>query len=173
MLYCMLWCEMWKNVLWICESAKSNVSLCNHAITKSYLYSFDPLKPHFYIVKLGLQGYALFFLYMLENINCGYSLEPPRRGGSNEYPQSTFWTEIWKISELLSVFLVVKLLIYLNRHVFVMNIITAFSIAPDKREYPHIFFLISPRKHTSWLLFRSAFVAPLEIYNYFRLRKWP
>ena len=24
------------------------------------------------------------------NINCGYSLEPPRRGGSNEYPQSMF-----------------------------------------------------------------------------------
>ena len=23
-----------------------------------------------------------------ENIDCGYSLEPPRRGGSNEYPQS-------------------------------------------------------------------------------------
>ena len=25
-----------------------------------------------------------------QNINCGYSLEPPRRGGSNEYPQSMF-----------------------------------------------------------------------------------
>ena len=23
-----------------------------------------------------------------KNIDCGYSLEPPRRGGSNEYPQS-------------------------------------------------------------------------------------
>ena len=23
-----------------------------------------------------------------QNINCGYSLEPPRRGGSKEYPQS-------------------------------------------------------------------------------------
>ena len=22
-----------------------------------------------------------------QNIDCGYSLEPPRRGGSNEYPQ--------------------------------------------------------------------------------------
>ena len=28
------------------------------------------------------------------NINCGYALEPPRRGGSNEYPQSMFWAEI-------------------------------------------------------------------------------
>ena len=25
-----------------------------------------------------------------KNIDCGYSLEPPRRGGSHEYPQSMF-----------------------------------------------------------------------------------
>ena len=25
-----------------------------------------------------------------QNIYCGYSLEPPRRGGSNEYPQYMF-----------------------------------------------------------------------------------
>ena len=59
-------------------------------ITKTYLYNFDPLKPHFYIVKLGFRGYTLFFLFQLKNIDCGYSLEPPRRGGSDEYPQSMF-----------------------------------------------------------------------------------
>ena len=32
-----------------------------------------------------------------QNIDCGYSLESPRRGGSNEYPQSVFWAEIRKI----------------------------------------------------------------------------
>ena len=32
-----------------------------------------------------------------QNIDCGYSLEPPRRGGSNEYPQSIFWANIRKI----------------------------------------------------------------------------
>ena len=32
-----------------------------------------------------------------QNIDCGYSLEPPRRGGSNENPQSMFWAEIRKI----------------------------------------------------------------------------
>ena len=58
------------------------------SITKTRLYNFDPLKPHFYIVKLGFTGYTLFFLFLLKNIDCGYSLEPPRRGGSNEYPQS-------------------------------------------------------------------------------------
>ena len=31
-----------------------------------------------------------------QNIECGYSLEPPRRGGSNEYPQSMFLSRIKK-----------------------------------------------------------------------------
>ena len=66
-------------------------------IAKTYPYSFDPLKPHFYIVKLVFAGYTLFFLFLLKNIDC--ALEPPRRGGSNEYPLSMFWAEIWKISE--------------------------------------------------------------------------
>ena len=31
------------------------------------------------------------FLYIAaQNMNCGYSLEPPLRGGSNEYPLSMF-----------------------------------------------------------------------------------
>ena len=29
-----------------------------------------------------------------QNIDCGYSLETSRRGGSNEYPHSMFWAEI-------------------------------------------------------------------------------
>ena len=32
-----------------------------------------------------------------QNIDCGYSLEPPRRGGSNEYPQSMFISKIRKL----------------------------------------------------------------------------
>ena len=32
-----------------------------------------------------------------QNIDCGYSLEPPHRGGSNEYRQFMFWAEIRKI----------------------------------------------------------------------------
>ena len=31
-----------------------------------------------------------FFNISAQNIDCGYSLEPPRRGSSNEYPQSMF-----------------------------------------------------------------------------------
>ena len=36
-----------------------------------------PLEPHFYIVKLGFAGVYLFFLFLLQDIDCGYSLEPP------------------------------------------------------------------------------------------------
>ena len=35
-------------------------------ITKTCLYNFDPLKPHFYIVKLGFTGYTLFFFFLLK-----------------------------------------------------------------------------------------------------------
>ena len=78
------------------------------AITKTCLYNFDPLKPYFYIVKLGFTGVYIIFLIFAQNIDCGYSLELPRQGGSNEYPQSMFWVEIWKISEFfyLKIFIV-------------------------------------------------------------------
>ena len=58
------------------------------------------LNPHFYTIKLGFTGYTLIFLFLLKNTDCRYSLEPPRQGGSNEYPQSMFWAEIWKLPEL-------------------------------------------------------------------------
>ena len=44
-------------------------------ITETYLYNFDPLKPHFYIVKLGFTGVTLFFLFLLRNVDCWYSLK--------------------------------------------------------------------------------------------------
>ena len=65
----------------------------------------------------------IIFLIFAQNIDYGYSLEPPRQGGSNEYPQSMFWAEIWKYQNFLSEnfhFLVVKFSAYLNRRVFVM-----------------------------------------------------
>ena len=103
---------------------KQHYSWLKSAITKTYLYNFDPLKPHFYIVNLGFKRVYIIFLISAQNIYCGYSLEPPRRGGSNEYQQSMFWAEVWKILEFLSEnliqFLVVKFSIYLNRRVFVM-----------------------------------------------------
>ena len=36
--------------------------LLRSVITKTYLYNFDPLKPHFYIVKLGFTGVYIIFV---------------------------------------------------------------------------------------------------------------
>ena len=93
----------------------------HHESMPIYLW---PLKPHFYIVKLGFTGVYIIFLISAQNVDCGYSLEPPRWGGSNEYPQSMFWAEIWQKYQNFYLktfsFLAVKLSVCLNRRVFVM-----------------------------------------------------
>ena len=102
-------------------------------ITKTCLYNSDPLKPHFYIVKLGFTEVYIIFLIFAQNIDCGYLLEPPRRGGSNEYHNLYVLSKIYVLSKSMKnirvflseifQFLEVKLSIYLNRRVFVMAIV--------------------------------------------------
>ena len=41
----------------------------------------------------------LFFHMSSQNIDCGYSLEPPRRGGLNEYPQAMYLNRNMKNNE--------------------------------------------------------------------------
>ena len=104
-------------------------------ITKTCLYNFDPLKPHFYIVKLGFTGVYIIFLISVQNIDCGYSLEPLFehrlwvlvRTASEAVLTSThnlcFEQKYKKCQSFLSEifqFLEMKYYIYLNRHVFVM-----------------------------------------------------
>ena len=43
-------------------------------------------------IKFSLEKNDIFLIFA-PNIECGYMLEPPRRGGSNEYPQSMFWSK--------------------------------------------------------------------------------
>ena len=76
----------------VAEMGETILSVFNPFYTycKICLYKFDPIKPHFYIAKLGYTGVYFIFHISAQNIDCGYSLEPPRRGGSNEYPQSMF-----------------------------------------------------------------------------------
>ena len=54
------------------------------------------IEPPFYMVKVGYGGVYLFFLFLLQNIDCGYSLDSPLQGGSNVYPQSMFLAKIRK-----------------------------------------------------------------------------
>ena len=47
------------------KKKKNGPMICpknGRAITKTCLYNFDPLKPHFYIVKLGFTGVYIIFL---------------------------------------------------------------------------------------------------------------
>ena len=55
-----------------------------HAIKRDFL----ALK----IANFQLKNVDIFLIFA-QNIDCGYTLEPPRRGGSNEYPQSMFWSK--------------------------------------------------------------------------------
>ena len=46
-----------------------------------------------YLAKISgerLQDHWSSGLIFAQNIDCGYTLEPPHQGGSNEYPQSMF-----------------------------------------------------------------------------------
>ena len=42
-------------------------------IRKTCLHNFDPLKPHFYIIKLGYTGVYIIILISAQNIDCVYS----------------------------------------------------------------------------------------------------
>ena len=71
-------------------------SLRIRAITKTRLFKYIEnftTKNWKFLDKIS----DISFYISAQNIDCGYSLEPPRRGGSNEYPQSMFWAEIRKI----------------------------------------------------------------------------
>ena len=42
------------------------------------------------LANFQIKKILIFFHISAQNVDCRYSLEPPRRGGSNEYPQSMF-----------------------------------------------------------------------------------
>ena len=70
------------------------------------------------------RGISIFFLFLLQNIDCGYSLEPPRRGGSNVHPQFMFGSKNKKNIKFFlmkfSIFTGEKNLCILHGQVFVM-----------------------------------------------------
>ena len=80
----------------------------------------------FYALKIRNFQLKFFdiFLIFAQNIDCGYTLEPPRRGGSNEYPQSMFWSKNKKIPLYTPILLYksgVQGGIHYTRHVFMMS----------------------------------------------------
>ena len=62
--------------------------MCLQTITKTHLFKYTE---NFTTksCKFSDKNSDIFHI-SAQNIDCGYSLEPPRRGGSNVYPQSVF-----------------------------------------------------------------------------------
>ena len=93
-------------------------------ITKTHLYNFDPLKPHFYIVKLAFTGVYIISLISTQKHRLWVRVRTasPRRFYrvyhnlcfEKEYEEyQHFYLKIFHI-------LVVKFSIYLNRRAFIM-----------------------------------------------------
>ena len=65
-------------------------------IMKTRLYKYSENLPQKKNENFQIKNSDIFYI-SAQNIDCGYSLEPPRRDGSNGYRQSMFWAEIRKI----------------------------------------------------------------------------
>ena len=92
---------------------------------KTCLCHFDPLKPHFYIVKLGFTGVYIIFLIFAQNHRLWVPVRTASARRFSRVPTIYVLTRNMKnirifLSENFQ-FLVEKFSVYLNRHVFVMK----------------------------------------------------
>ena len=68
-------------ILWRTDTTLRKLA---HAINRDFLA--------LEVENIQLKNFDIFLIFA-QNIDCGYTLEPPRRGGSNKYPQSMFWSK--------------------------------------------------------------------------------
>ena len=81
---------------WNFKPVYSQPSLYRHATLRKHAYSNISKISSPKTKKISDKNPNIFHI-SVQNIDCGYSLEPPRRGGSNEYPQSILFSKIRKI----------------------------------------------------------------------------
>ena len=65
---------------------------------KTCLYNFAPLKPHFYIVKLGFTGVDIIFLISAQKHRLWVLVRTASPRRFLRVPTIYVWAEIWKIS---------------------------------------------------------------------------
>ena len=99
-----------------------SMQLC---ITKTFLYNFDPLKPHFYIVKTGVYSgiHVHYFSYFCSKHRLWVFIRTAGEAVLTSTQNLCFEQKYEKYQSFLSEnfqFLEVKFSIYLNRCVFVM-----------------------------------------------------
>ena len=98
----------------------ANITRRETSITKTCLYNFDPLKPHFYIVKLGFTGVYIIFLISAQKHRL-WLAEAVLTSTHNvcfEQKSKKYQNFLSEICHLV----VVKFSVYLNRRVFVMHL---------------------------------------------------
>ena len=69
----MFWIKKIRKNVYLCIPQFNYVKVGFTFIMKTCPCNVYPLEPHFYIAKLGYAGVYLFFLFLLQNIDCGYS----------------------------------------------------------------------------------------------------
>ena len=72
------------SIFWENKRATAEI-IAQHDAHYSIILKILPPKNENFQIKI-----LIFFRISAQNIDCGYSLEPPRWGGSNEYPRSMF-----------------------------------------------------------------------------------
>ena len=101
------WTWWWQSlVAWHCRSVWS---LPCHSAADAGGLALSMAKSHWHGALCSAhKGNSLFFLFLLKNIDCGYSLELPHWGSSKKYQnlcfeqkyekisEYMFWAEIWK-----------------------------------------------------------------------------
>ena len=103
-------------------------------ITNTYLYNFDPLQPHFYLVKLGFTGVYIIFLISAQNIDIPRNHNKLIGSKENKKKINITKTCHYNFDSLKPHFYIVKL---------------GFTGV-------YIVFLISAQKHRLWVLVRTT-----------------
>ena len=89
-----------RSTLYTNQRNKHSVSVLNCNIltnvnTTENHYENTPIQIYWKVYHQKNENFQIknsdIFLISAQNIDCGYSLEPPQRGGSKEYSQSMFW----------------------------------------------------------------------------------
>ena len=119
------------------------------SITKTCLCNFDPLKPHFYIVKLEFTGVYIIFLIFARKHRLWVLVRTPLAAVLMSTHNLCFEQKYEKYQNFylkIFIFLVVKFSVYLNRHVFVMGCkqnINQTWISPN-RNHPNNYDILWP-----------------------------
>ena len=126
--WCVLCFQMqsFLTLIYLCLRFSGITLFILHFITKTCLYNFDPLKPHFYTVKLGFTGVYIIFVISAQKHILWVLVRTASARRFYRVPTIYVLSRNMKNIRFFYVknchFWVVKFSVYLNRRVFVMSI---------------------------------------------------